>query len=84
MVPFAEIILATGLYSDKFYPAFLFQKFFASTFSLATFEIVMEIVYAATNQIGEVIADKFDPKTVATMGYSFAGIDLYCFLLCLL
>ena len=79
MISLAVMILATGLYSDKFYPAFLSQKFFASTLSIAIFDAVMEIVYAATNPIGGVIADKFSPKTAATMGYSFMGIALFLF-----
>ncbi len=39
----------------------------------------MEIVYAATNPIGGEIADKFSPKTAATMGYSSMGIALFLF-----
>ena len=49
----------------------LFIIFFASTFNIAIFDAVIEIVYAATNRIGGAFADKFSPKTAATMGYSF-------------
>ncbi|OWP56169.1 MAG: hypothetical protein B2I17_07500 [Thermoplasmatales archaeon B_DKE] len=79
VVSLAVMILAAGLYSDKFYPAFLSQKFSASILSIAIFDVVMEVVYAATNPIGGLIADKFGPRTVTVMGYFFMGIALFLF-----
>ncbi|MHB1709648.1 MAG: MFS transporter [Thermoplasmataceae archaeon] len=79
MISIAVMVLAAGLYSDKFYPTFLSQKFFASTLSIAIFDTVMEVVYAATNPIGGLLADKIGPKTVTAMGYSIMGIALFLF-----
>lgn len=79
VVPLAVMVLAAGLYSDKFYPAFLSQKFSTSTLSIAIFDTVIEVVYAATNPIGGLIADKFGPRIATTMGYSFMGTALFLF-----
>jgi MFS family permease len=79
LASFAVMILATGLFADKFYTLYAFERFDAASYQIAFFDsIYFAVWFVASAPVG-FISDKIGPKRVTMLGYGLMGVSLFLF-----
>lgn len=71
------MILATGLFADKFYTLYAFKRFDAASYQIAFFDSLYFAVWFVSSAPVGFVSDKIGPKRVTMLGYGLMGVSLF-------